>query len=226
MKNSQQRRLNAMHAVRQFLDNHAAALGSVNQSDSRKRLDAALESVMALSIAQRVADREIVGLLQDEKVMVAELRYTHLRPVTAFMRTRRDKDAALAGMARADHRLRARQLARAATAVASVAAPHVDSFTSAGFPPDTLAQLALAAGSVQGIIDKRGNTLASRMGITQGIEAALREGRTAVAMLHAVISQRFAGDPVILEEWRVSRRVVRKPGPARGSTREGSMADT
>ena len=225
MKNSQHRRLNAMHAVRLFLDSHSAALGSINQSDSRRRLDAALESVNALAIAQRVADCEIAGLLQDEKVLVADLRYTHLRPVTAFMRARRDSDAALADMARADHRLRARQLAGAATAVASVAEPHVDSFTSAGFPPDTLAQLALAAGSVQGIIEKRASTLASRIGITQGIEAGLREGRTAVAMLHAVISQRFSSDPAILEEWRTVRRVTHKPGPARGFKRENSMAD-
>ena len=225
MKNSQQRRLNTMRDVGFFLDRHAAALGPINQSDSRRRLDAALQSVNALSIAQRVADREIAGLLQDEKALVADLRYTHLRPVTAFMRARRDEDATLAAMARGDHRLRARQLARAATAVASVAEPHVDSFVSAGFPPDTLAQLALAAGSVQGIIDKRANTLASRMGITQGIEAGLREGRTAVAMLHAVISQRFSSDPVILEEWRIVRRVTHKPGPVRGSRRESSMAD-
>ena len=149
--------------------------------------------------------------------MVADLRARHMQPIATFARARLKGVPDFAALTRPVTKLQPKPLVRAAQAMATAAAPHVDALVRGGFPADTIAQLSAAADAVSSAVVDRANTKVRRVGSTKGIESELLHGREAVAMLHAVISQQFAGDHTFLAAWHAARRVTAKAGAPRGT---------
>jgi hypothetical protein len=215
MKQHQQRQLDALRRVQDFLDSHADVVGALRESEGRKQLDAAATRLATLDNDQGTAGLELAGQASRAKALTADLRASHMQPIARFARARLRGTPDFAALTRSASRLQGKPLVRAARAMATAAAPHADALTRGGFPADTIAQLAAAADALGESLVERANTRVRRVGATKGIEADLLSGREAVAMLHAVIGKQFAGDATFLAEWRAARRVVGKPGAVR-----------
>jgi hypothetical protein len=217
MRQDQQRQLDALRRVQAFLDMNAGEVGALNSAEGRELLDDAISRIDTLGNEQAVANLEMRGQLNREKALAWALRMSHMRPITTFARARLRDVPDYAALIRSDRLLRPNQLVHAARALAAAAAPHADALTRAGFPADTVAQLAAAAEAVNDALEERANTKVGRVGATKGIEESLRQGREAAAILHAVISKQFAENTTFLVGWHAARRVMAKTSVTRHS---------
>jgi hypothetical protein len=203
--------------VRDFLDAHAEQVGPLRDSEGRRQLDDALTRLADFGNDQGTADLEMAGQKSRAHAMVVDLRTRHMQPIATFARARLKGVPDFAALTKSVARLQPKPLVRAAQAMATAAAPHVDALVRGGFPADTIAQLSTAADAVTSALVDRANTRVRRVGSTRGIESQLAHGREAVAMLHAVISKQFGADHTFLAAWHAARRVAGKAGVPRGA---------
>lgn len=86
-----------------------------------------------------------------------------------------------------------------------------------GRPADFIAQFAAAVAEVEQVLGVRGTLAGRQIGAKKGIYVMLRRGRRAVDGLDSVVRVAFEGNLVVLEKWRVAKRVDSKPvsGPTK-----------
>jgi hypothetical protein len=232
MKQHQQRELDSLRRVQDFLTTNAEAIKPLADTEGRRQLDGAVAQLAVFGDEQGGSDLQMAGQINRERSLTADLKARHMQPIATFARARLRGVPDFAALTRSASGVTGRQLVRAARAMATAGAPHAEALTRGGFPADTIAQLAAAADAVQNALVERANTKVTRVGATKGIQEQLRTGREAVAMLHAVISKQFAGDPTFLAGWRAARRVTSKPGAVRlpagvvGSATAGAATPT
>ena len=219
----EQYRFDSLVRARDFLDEHAADVGSLATSEARHQLDEALTQAAAFTGDQGSLALTVAGVVSREKSLAAELRTRHMQPIATFARARLRGVPDFAALAKSGGKLRGKSLVRAARAMATAAAPHVDALTRGGFPADTVAQLAAAANALDGAIAERANSKVRRVGATKGIREELQNGREADAMLDAVLTKQFADDQPFLAAWRAARRVRVKPGTPRLMVEPGTV---
>jgi hypothetical protein len=213
MNYRQQRQLDALRRVQDFLDSHAADVGALNDCEARTQLDDAVTQLAAFGNDQGTANLQMTGQIHRERAMAVDLRHRHMQPIATFARARLRGAPDFAALARpASNKLLRTTLVRAARAMAAAAAPHADALTKGGFPADAVAQLGAAADALSATVAERANTKVRRVGATKGIAEELRRGGEAAAMLHAVIHNQFTGDATFLAGWNAARRVAGKPG--------------
>lgn len=215
MKQKQQRQLDSLRRVQDYLNVHAAELGSAVSAGVKQQLDEAIARIDAFDNAQGSTRLELDGLISRRRALQAELRQRHMVPIAAFARARLQGVPDFAALTSTGWKLGPSRLVAAARAMATAATPHLDALVSNGFPPDTITQLVAAAEAVSSAMAERASTHVRRVGATKGIEEQLRRGREAVAVLRAVVGKQAAGDFVLLAGWRVAHRVTAKSGAAR-----------
>ena len=215
MKQKQQRQLDSLRRVQDYLNVHAAELGSAVSAGVKQQLDDAITQLDAFDNAQGSTRLELDGLISRRRALQAELRQRHMVPIAAFARARLQGVPDFAALTSTGWKLGPSRLVAAARAMATAATPHLDALVSNGFPPDTITQLVTAAEAVSSAMAERASTHVRRVGATKGIEEQLRRGREAVAVLRAVVGKQAAGDFVLLAGWRVAHRVTAKSGAAR-----------
>jgi hypothetical protein len=215
MNQKQQRKIDSLLRVRDFLDATADQVGALKDSEGRKQLDDAVTALVTHGSEQAATDLAMAGQISRERALVIEVRASHMQPIASFARAKLRGVPDFAALVKSGVDLQPKQLVRAARAMATAAAPHADALTRAGFPADTVAQLGAAASALESVITERANAKVRRVGSTKGIHEALLKGREAVAMLNAVVSKQFVGDQTFLAAWRAARRVMAKPGIVR-----------
>jgi hypothetical protein len=215
MRQQQQRQTDSLRRVQDFLDAHAAELGSLGDSEGGKQLDDALAKVDELGNAQGTADLVMAGQIARRRALSLELQVGHMLPIARFARARLRGVPDFAALTRSGARFGPRNVVAAARAMATAATPHVDVLVQAGFPTDGVVQLEAAADAMQKAMVERANTQVGRVGATKGIEEQLRRGREAVAQLDALVRRQLKGDPMLLAAWQSARRVTAKPGATR-----------
>jgi hypothetical protein len=215
MKQEQQRQLDSLRRVQDYLNVHAAELGSAVSAGVRQQLDEAIARIDTFDNAQGSTKLELDGLISRRRALEVELRHKHMVPIALFARARLQGVPDFAALTNSGLRLERSRLVAAARAMATAATPHLDALVSNGFPSDTVTQLVAAADAVSSAMAERAGMHVRRVGATKGIEAQLRRGREAVAVLKAVVGKQAAGDLVMLAGWRVAHRVTAKSGPSR-----------
>lgn len=218
MRTNNQYALNAFRRVQAFLDEHADTVGALRDSEARKVLDAAVAQLEAHGMNQSTSVLEIDGHLNLQRSLEIDLRKGHMQPIANFARAKLRGVPDYAALTRGVTELKGHSLVRAARAMATAAAPHAESLTRNAFPADALVQLGKAAEQVEAAIDGRANLNVRKAGATKGISEETKQASDAVKMLSAVIDRQFAKDRTFLAAWRAAKRVVAKPGVARGST--------
>ena len=216
MRQEQQRQLDSLRRVQDFVNVHAAELGSAVSAGVKQQLDEAIAQLDAFDNTQGSSKREMDGLTSRRRALAAELRQQHMLPIATFARARLRGVPDFAALANAGKKLQPSRLVAAARAMATAATPHLGALVSSGFPADTITQLQTAADAVSSAMAQRASTNVRRVGATKGIAQQLRRGREAVRVLSAVVGKQVAGDPVILAGWRAASRVAAKSGSARG----------
>ena len=215
MKQEQQRKLDSLLRVQDYLNVHAAELGSAVSAGVKQQLDDAIAQIDAFDNTQGSAGLEMEGLISRRRALATALRQQHMVPIAAFARARLQGVPDFAALTSSGLNLRPSRLVAAARAMATAATPHLDALVSNGFPPDTITQLVAAADAVSSAMAERASTHVRRVASTKGIEEQVRRGREAVSVLKAVVGKQAAGDLVMLAGWRVAHRVTAKSGTTR-----------
>ncbi len=226
MRFNDQYRLDALRKVQAFLDERVGQIGTIKDSEGKQLLDATIAQFEKHGIDQSTSRLEIDGHGNVKQALEEELRKEHLLPIASFARAKLRGVPDYATLTRSTSRLRGPALVRAARAVGSTAKPYAEALVRAGFPEDTLAQLSAAADRLEQTIDGRANLKVRRVTATTGISEATKQGSEAVKMLSAVIERQFAKDKTFLAAWKSAKRVVAKPGFARGSATASVASST
>ena len=217
MRTVNQYALNTFRQVQTFLDENAAKIGALADSEGKKLLDASVAQLEAHGLNQSRSALEIDGHLSVQKSMEIDLRKEHMIPIASFARARLRGVPDYATLTRSTVHIKGRALVLAARAMAKAAQPYAEAFSRGGFPADALSQLDAAADKLEAALDGRANLKVQRVGATYGIGEQTKQGHEAVKMLGAVIERQFAKDKTFLAAWRSAKRVVAKPGLPRGS---------
>jgi hypothetical protein len=215
MNQEQQRRVDSLRRVQDFIAANAEAVGALKDSEGAKQLDDAVDALVNHGGNQAAIDLALAGGISRQRALEAELRASHMQPLATFARAKLRGAPDFAALAKSGKDLGPTQLVRAARAMATAAAAQLNVLTRAGFPADTITQLGVAAAALENAITERANAKVRRVGATKGIHEELQKGREAVAMLNAVVSKLFAGNKTFLAAWRAAHRVTAKPGIAR-----------
>jgi hypothetical protein len=208
MKRSQRYRGEAIRRAQQFLDAHADIFGAINSSDARKKLDASLTKLDAVVDIQLSREREARGELQRQYVLERDLRDRQMMPVSKFARGTLAGVPNFAALTPSAGSRKGAALVDAARAMAVAALPYAKMFVSASFPADFVQQLTDAANTLQGSIDTRRRKLADRVGATAGVEAAVKEARSAALVIEGAVGRIVQRGTPIFHEWKSVRRVV------------------
>lgn len=202
----------SLRRSQQFLDDHSAVFGAVNSSSAKRQLDGAVRRLDLMVVEQDTRSRESRGETNRRWPLERELRLWHIAPVREFARARLRDVPNYAALTLSTRRLEGERLAQAARALADAAAPYSAAFTEAQFPSDFLEQLRAVASAITRSIDERSVKRGQGAGATQGVKAALADGRAALAALAAVVKRHLRDDESLLAEWRSACRVTHKPG--------------
>ena len=225
MQQSQQRRTGALKRSSAFIVTHADVLGGIQDSEGAKQLDDAIAQIDSLVDTQGASTLQLVALANRQKQLIVDLKDGHMGPIASFARARLQGTPDFAALTRPVSKIkRVSDVVAAARAMATAAAPHADALIAGGFPADVIAQLTAAATAVSDTVGERASVKVARVQATRGIEVQLGRGRDAVTMLNGLVRRNFLRDKAFLAGWDVARRVVSKPGPARGSTEEAPAA--
>jgi hypothetical protein len=215
VNHNQQRQLDALRRVQNFLDSHAGDVEAVKECDGRKQLDDAVARIDASIREQGMAARQIDGLQSRQKTLVSELRYRHMQPIATFARARLQGAPDFAALTRSTLRLGPRPLVHAARAMADAAAPHGEALAKGGFP-GVIASLFATADALAKAMEDRAKTRTARQHATQELREQVQLGRTAVSMLHAVVNSQCGHDKVFMTTWNAVRRVEGRSGAVHG----------
>lgn len=219
MNQHQQRQLDALRRVQNFLDTRAGDVVILKQCEGRIQLDDAVARIATSSSEQGAATRNMDGLLSRQKSLVSELRYRHMQPIATFARARLHGAPDFAALTRSTLRLRPKPLVHAAQAMAVAAAPHAEVLAKGGFP-DGIVRLEAAADALTATMEERANMRVDKIRATRGLHDEVQRGRKAVSMLHAVVNNLFGHDATFMAGWNAARRVGLKVGAVHGARAE------
>ena len=150
----------------------------------------------------------------------------HMRPIVTIARSLTDVNADIrlqdalklpkAGIGVA-------KLLTAADAMIKAARRFEATFVSNGRPADFLAQFEGAVAELNQVLGARGTLLGTYVSAKKGIWVMLRRGRRAVDRLDAVVRVAFEGDDIVLERWRIAKRVQGVRGGGSSSATEATI---
>jgi hypothetical protein len=218
MLQSQQRTLDSLRRVQDFIETHAATLGAISTSATRQELTTAIDETSSQHINQGTAHRTLVGEMSRQRVLAQQLVDSHMRPITKFARGKLRGVPDYAALTVRVGAVNVTRLLSAARTMGEVAAKYTSQFASAGLAADTVERLKAATEALAGAKDSRSHAKGVRMASRRAIAAALIRGRDAVRVLDAQISQVLPGNDALLTTWRAVSRVEVKTGKARTVT--------
>ena len=218
MKTHEQYRVDALNRSKNFLDSNVDAVVGLAHSAGMKQLDESLVALAAFSNQQASVNRFIKGRAQRERALTADLVDQHMRPIATFARARLRGVPDFAALVKHARKVSGAAIVREARGMATAAAPHVAALVAGGFPADAVTQLGAAADALEAALTDRANAKVGRVTATRGIAEEIKDGREALAMLHAVVSRQLTSNPTLLAGWNSARRVTSKPGVARGGS--------
>jgi hypothetical protein len=228
MKSTEGRAASALTNSAHYLDNHPDALGELRNTPARQQLDRANAAIQVHRLAQETATRMRGVHATQQQQLTAEIRDSFMKPIAAYARKSLRGSANFAALTASGRSRNGMALVTAARSMATAAAPLVPHFTEAKFPPDVMQQLAALADQLETSITEKHATKADRVVATDGIVAAVKSGRDAVAMLDPVVT-RMLRSTELLAGWKMVKRTPRStvsPGRVAPATPVGLVAPT
>lgn len=170
-----------------------------------------------------------------QKELRKVLRELHLRPISLIAQASLRSAAGIEKALRMPApQLPVTKLLSEADAMRKAASLYEPVFVKCGRPKDFLAQLDRAMGDLRKAFLGTAAQQGTRAGASAGIVQELKEGRSAIQMLDAIVSTSFAGNPDVLTRWRIAKRIRGLPSggvepalpeiPATGGTADENAA--
>ena len=217
MNQEDQRTLDSLQRVQDFLDTHADVLGTIANSEGRKEIDAAVAKVAAHHTHQGTADRDLAGQMGRQQALAKQLIASHLRPIAKFARGKLRGVPDYAALTLPVDAGKPKRLLHNARTMSDAAAKYADRFASAGLVSDTVQRLNTAADALEGTMKQRSHTKGLRKVSTGEIENALVQGRDGVRVVDALIAQLLSPGDALITAWKSISRIEAKPGKVRSS---------
>jgi hypothetical protein len=214
----------SLRRAKAFLDDHPDVAGALNTTNAKRQLDDAVARLGTTAVEQDTRSRQVRGETGRRKQLERDLRVLHMSPIAEFARAKLKGSPNFAALTPAALRLYGERLANTALAMADAAEPYAAQFTEAQFPTDFLAQLRTSAQAVLASIDAKAKQKGQRVGATQEIDRAIKQGRAGVFTLNPVIRRALKKESALFAEWRSASRVEKKAvrstdtAPATGGT--------
>ena len=150
----------------------------------------------------------------------------HMRPIVTIARSLTDVNADIRlqdALKLPRSGIGVAKLLAAADAMIKAARRFEATFVSNGRPADFLAQFEGAVAELNQVLGARGTLLGTYVGAKKGIWVMLRRGRRAVDRLDAVVRVAFEGNDIVLERWRIAKRVQAVRGGGSSSATEPTI---
>jgi len=218
----QSRQGNVLHtllAVRQFIRDKAAQLGSVVTVGSIQKLDDIIAKLQAIVAEQSTTDLQAKGATQSQQTLRLALVRDHMAKIARIaVVVSLPPDAELAKLRTPKPNLGIPRLAAAALGMAGAVAQHASLFTEFGVTPDFVAELQTAATDLVGARETHDSRKAVRSSATTGLKEELANGRKIVSVLDAFVKSAVKSDPAMLAGWNTAKRVShagKRSGPAK-----------
>ena len=219
MKASQKERVNALHRVQYFLDQHGDAVGPVNQSRTRFALDDVVKQLGARAADQHAAEvavksrteqkdelRETLHLVQAQRLAeIARAKLAGTPDITKLRLPPKDADD--------------RGLVAAGDAMAQAAAKYERVFLDEQLPSAFIAELQAATDAVRKAIVMRDGSRADVRVATKAVEDLLTIGKSIVRILNGLVVKQLARRSELLAGWQQTKHPKAKPGVPQGTTR-------
>jgi hypothetical protein len=196
----------------QFLDARADVVGPANESEARTALDDAVKRFDTAVVEQGTHAREGHGQVSLREQQEGRMRRKFMRPLSKLARSRLQASANFAALTPSGNAMSSERLAASARSMINAARPYAAELTAAKFPVDFLDRFAEAADAIAATMQERAARNKDRSGASKEIQAALQQGRTALAELDALVSHLILGNARLEEEWRVATRITKSTG--------------
>jgi hypothetical protein len=211
MRTTQMHRGRSLKGVQGYLDGNAAVVGAVNSSDARTQLDTSVSTFDAAVEEEGARTRDVRGEVNRRRQLERRVVRKFMTPLAKYARSQLRGVPDFAALTPSANDLRADKLVASARAMITAAAPHaarIAAHFSAGFLEQFGAAVDEVSASFTATTDKR----RQRKGATKLLDAALRDGRSAVAAIDSVVSHLILGNARLEEEWRVAKRIAKSTG--------------
>jgi hypothetical protein len=218
MKHAQQARLEALHLMKAFMEENAAALGSVNKSTSRSSLDDVLASLDARAQEQDAAEVQAASLTRHKNVLREDLRLHHMQPVAAIARATLAHVPTIGSLRLPSDKVTDGTLINKGYSMVKVAAQYSDVFIGEQLPADFLAQLTASVDEVRKAVNQRGNFQVQVTSATEAVDNELARAHNVVKILNSLVIKQLKDRPDLLAGWRRAKHPKAKPGVPRGTT--------
>jgi hypothetical protein len=215
MNNVQQRKLDSLIRVQDFLARNRDLVGGDAMAPVVKQVDDAVSQVRQHITSQVAAGLVVSGQTGRVRGMSKNLVRSHLGPIAKFARASLKGVPEYATLATTAREGAPKTLVTHAYAVAEAAKPYITAMTAAGFPADTIDHLVAATNELNETIAKREPLAAGRVQSTEEIVKLIELGRDGVRKIDAVLAKRLASDAPALASWKAASRVQFKVGSVR-----------
>lgn len=200
--------------VKQFMNDHAAALGQITQSAASKELDTLL-TAMGNSAEVAVTSRVLAtGASANTRALRSALRMDHMQQIAAVARAELRDVPEFEALLLPHVNASTPRLVLQARAMATVARQHADVFFAHQLPADFVEQLLSAADAVDASVQKRAADVRDAAGAREQLAEVRSRAHDVVRVLNAQVQKALAGNATLLGQWKFAKRVGIHPATA------------
>jgi hypothetical protein len=197
----QEAALSAFRHAQRFLDDHAQLLDRVNGSLASRELDAVVERIMSAAVAQEMTGVRARSLTRHKQMLRDNLLRNRLSPIVTVVQAKPELFPEVQDVRMPDKRATDAQVAIATRAVLAMAASHRNALVRRDLLPDCVERLAASLSEFEEAVSARDLTQIACITAGRTIDAAVRDGWTAVRIIGSLIYDCDAGLEVA-RAWR------------------------
>lgn len=220
MEIPQKSRLESLQRIQAFADHNAAALGPVNNSRTRRALDAIVPVLERHAADQHNAAVEAKSRTEIKQELRHDLRVHHMQPIAAIAKARLNGVADTPLMAKLQlpsGKLDDKALVAAGHSMVDAAQQYVQVFVDEQLPSTFIDELLTATNALGKATADRDNSQVRVRVATAGLEKQFGRARDIVHVLNALVVKQLKGQDELIAGWKSAKRVRQKTGATRGT---------
>lgn len=210
--------------VKQFLNDHAAALGQITQSAASHELDTLL-TAMGSSAEVAVTSRAMAaGASANTRALRRVLWTNHMQPIAAVARAELQDVPQFESLLLPRVNESTPRLVLRARAMAAVAREHVDVFLAHQLTADFAERLLGAADAVDVSVQQRATDARDAAGARDQLAQVRSRAQYVIRVLNAQVQVALADNSTLLGQWKFAKRVGIHPAVAAVESTTGQTA--
>jgi hypothetical protein len=212
-----------LHRVHGFLDANDTRFTAINESKARKNLDAVIAQFSAQAADQVSGDSGSKGETARQRELRLALRMHFMSAVARAAKVGLRDVPEFKTFTLPDAHVKGPALIAAAEAMLASAKKYEELLIDAGLPVGWIGGLQTAIENMRTSLDIRDAHRERRIGATANLALQAKTARSTIRLLDALVRQAIGNDPGLLAQWKVVKRIPRKPGPVTGSVAQAEV---